>query len=82
MADDDVEEVVDDQPLEDSTDEFLDEADEHEESGEDFEARIAKGDKDTEPYSKEGREEMEENDEAKPGELGYVKGASRNKRHK
>lgn len=34
------------------------------------------GQADPDPYTPEGRDELLEDDEAKPGELGYAKGAS------
>lgn len=55
---------------------FEDEADETEESEEEVGIEMSTGTKEADPYSKEGREEMEEDDEAKPGELGFAKGAS------
>ena len=58
-----------------------DEEDEHDESEEEFTAELASGAKEADPYSEEGREKLEEDDEAKPGELGYAKGSSGGRRH-
>jgi hypothetical protein len=82
MGDDDFDEVVDDQPLEGSADDFQDDADENDDSGEEFEKRIIKGDKEADTASEEGREKLEEDDEITPAEAGFAKGASGGKRHK
>jgi len=73
--------VDDDEPLVGVKDGFEEEADEHDESDEKFEEGVDLGEKEADPYSKEGREKLEDDDEAKPGELGYAKGAARGKGH-
>ena len=65
----------DDEEFAQEKDTFLDEAEEHEESDEELEVSFETGVKEADPYSKEGRERLEEDDEAKPGELGYAKGS-------
>ena len=60
---------------------FAEDDDEHEESEEKVEDEFASGDKEADPYTEEGREKLEEDDEAKPGEIGYAKGSVGGKRH-
>lgn len=71
----------DDESVVTDKDAFEDEADEHEETEEEVESEMQEGKKDADPYSEEGREELEEDDEAKPGELGYAKGSAGGRRH-
>lgn len=71
----------DDEKVVKDKDAFKDEADEHDETEEDVKVEMDIGEKEEDPYSEEGREKLEEDDEAKPGELGYAKGSAGGRRH-
>jgi hypothetical protein len=73
--------MADDEEFIDTPEAFADEADEHDEDEEVVEMQMHTGERDVTPYSEEGRAELEEDDEAKPGELGYAKGATGGRKH-
>ena len=62
--------IIDDEPVDASAPENTSSAPDAADLG------FPPGQADPDPYTPEGRDELLEDDEAKPGELGYAKGAS------
>ena len=59
-------------------DDFIDEPEEHSESEDNFKANLRKGKREGDVYTKEGREDLVENDELEPWEEGYIEGTKGN----
>lgn len=70
-----------DEPIDQKKDQFLDEPDEHSETSEQVEQEMHEGKRAVNVYSKEGRDELMEDDEVAEWEQGFSEGATSDKAH-